>query len=56
MTRNEMFIEGRSLWYEYIRVNGYSFYPNDAGIRKLAKLLDLKQSYIRKCINTFLQA
>ena len=56
MTKNEMFVEGRSLWYEYMKVNNYSFRPNEEGIRKLSRLLDLKQCFIRKCINTFLEA
>jgi len=56
MTKNEMFVEGRSLWYEYIRVNGYSFEPKEEGLTKLSRLLDLKKCFIRKCINTFLEA
>jgi hypothetical protein len=55
MTRNQMFVEGRDLWHEYVRVNGYSFEPKIQGIKKLSRLLDLKQCYIRKCINTYLE-
>ena len=54
-TRRERFFEGRDLWYEYERVNGYAFEPNRAGIKKLARLLDLKPLYIQRKINYFLQ-
>lgn len=56
MTKQELFSEGRHLWLEYVRINGYAFEPNNEGIKKLSKLLDLNQSYIRKCINTYLEA
>jgi len=46
--------EGRDLWWEYVRVNGYSWEPTDAGISKLARLLDLRQKYIRQKINAYL--
>ena len=50
------FAEGRTLWYEYIRVNGYSFRPTEKGLKELSRMLDLKISHIRKLINTFLEA
>lgn len=49
------FEEGRSLWIEYERVNGYAFRPNKIGLTKLAKLLDLKATYIEKRIYQFLE-
>ena len=49
------FEEGRSLWIEYERVNGYAFRPNKEGLRKLSRLLDLKVSYIEKRIYQFLE-
>ena len=49
------FEEGRSLWIEYERVNGYAFRPNKAGLSKLSRLLDLKSSYIEKRIYQFLE-
>lgn len=49
------FTEGRSLWYEYIRVNGYARNPTDAGLCKLSRLLDLKKTYISKLIWFFLE-
>ena len=49
------FEEGRSLWIEYERVNGYAFRPNKIGLTKLAKLLDLKAGYIEKRIYQFLE-
>lgn len=53
--QSKLWHEGRELWFEYTRVNGYSFTFNNEGIKKLAKLLDLKQSYIQKRINTYLE-
>lgn len=49
------FEEGRSLWIEYERVNGYAFRPNKSGLSKLSRLLDLKSSYIEKRIYQFLE-
>jgi len=48
--------EGRELWYEYVRINGYSFTFNNEGIKKLSRLLDLNQSYIRKRLNIYLES
>jgi hypothetical protein len=47
---------GRSLWTEYVRVNGYAFKPSEEGLKKLSKLLDLNLTYIRKMIWLFLGA
>jgi len=55
MTKYEMFYEGQSLWGEYVRVNGYAWEPNEEGLSKLSRLLDLKMSYLRKCINAYLE-
>jgi hypothetical protein len=46
--------EGRQLWYEYVRVNGYSFTHNDKGVKKLSRLLDLSQTYIKKRLTFYL--
>ena len=51
---HRFFCEGRNYWWEYININGVSFRPNDKGIRKLAKQINVDAKYIRKCINTFL--
>lgn len=48
--------EGQHLWREYVRVNGYAFRPNRAGLAKLARLLDLHQSWITKRITAYLEA
>jgi hypothetical protein len=50
------FEEGRGLWIEYERVNGYAFRPNDTGLNKLSRLLDLKKHYIAKKIYLFLES
>jgi len=55
-TNNEQFEMGRSLWMEYVRVNGYAFAPKQDGLQKLARLLDLNVPYLRKMINAFLEA
>lgn len=53
---NEQFEMGRSLWLEYVRINGYAFTPKQDGLQKLARLLDLNVPYLRKMINKFLEA
>lgn len=55
MKKAEMFREGQALWFEYVRVNGYSFNPNKQGLQKMSRLLDLKQTYIAKLINFYLE-
>jgi len=55
MDKAEQFREGQTLWFEYVRVNGYSFNPNNQGLQRLSKLLDLKQTYIAKLINFYLE-
>lgn len=54
--QHKQFIEGRQLWQAYIDVNGYSFAPNDKGLRALAAQNGLKTAHVRKCIHTFLSA
>lgn len=54
--RRIAFADGRAMWQEYVRVNGYAWKPTDAGLSKLARILDLRVSYIRQRINTFLEA
>jgi len=56
MTKQERFNEGKDLWFEYVRVNGYSFQPTNTGLSKLSRLLDLNKPYIQKCINAYLEA
>ena len=47
--------EGRSLWQQYVSLNGYAFEPNESGLTKLSKNLDLNKPYLRKCINAYLE-
>lgn len=47
--------EGKELWFEYVRVNGYAFYPNQNGLKKLCRLLDLNISWVKKRINLYLE-
>ena len=58
MTRSSptSFEMGRSIWQEYVNLNGYAFRPNDKGLKKLSKRLDLNVPYLRKMINCFLEA
>lgn len=51
---NTLWTEGRGLWYEYVRVNGYSWEPCRDGLKKLARLLDLTVAYISKRIWVYL--
>jgi len=53
--QQKLWSEGRKLWFEYVRVNGYSFTFNNEGIKKLSRSLDLKQDYIRKRLNIYLE-
>jgi hypothetical protein len=50
------FEKGRDYWYQYLKINGYSFSPNEKGITALSKNLDLNKKHLRSCINTFLSA
>lgn len=52
--QRKLWSEGQRLWQEYINVNGYSFTFNDAGIRKLSKILDLNQKYIKERLTIYL--
>jgi len=52
--KTQQFCEGRIFWHEYIRLNGYANAPNKTGLRKLSRLLDLKQSYFEPQIWVFL--
>jgi len=54
--KRKLFSDGHDLWYEYIRVNGYSWTFNNAGLKKLSRSLDLNIPYLRKRINAFLEA
>jgi hypothetical protein len=47
--------EGKELWFEYVRVNGYAFNPNLNGLKKLCRLLDLNISWVKKRINLYLE-
>jgi hypothetical protein len=47
--------EGRDYWQQYVSINGYAFEPNEAGLKKLSKNLDLNRPYLRKCINAYLE-
>ena len=53
--QNKLQREGRELWFEYVRVNGYSFTFNNEGIKRLSKLLDLKLNYIRQRLSIYLE-
>jgi hypothetical protein len=48
--------EGRDYWLYYVKINGYSFIPNEKGLKKISKLLDLNKSYIKYCINLYLES
>ena len=56
MTKQEKFSEGRDLWLQYEKINGYAFEPTTEGLKKLSRNLDLNIPYLRKMINFFLEA
>jgi hypothetical protein len=47
---------GKDYWFEYVRINGYSFNPKEKELKVLSKMLDLKVSHVRHCINTYLES
>jgi hypothetical protein len=53
--RNEFYL-GRDYWQQYIKINGYAFYPTDKGLLSLSKNLDINVKHLRACINSFLSA
>ena len=53
---SRFFTEGRDYWYQYVKLNGYAFYPTEAGIAVLSRNLDVNTGWLRKCINIFLSA
>ena len=47
---------GKSYWYEYVRVNGFSVTTTRSGILKLARSLDLEPRHVAECIQLYLEA
>jgi len=56
ITKNRLFAQGRDFWYQYQKLNGYAFRPNDNGLQVLSRNLDVNIAWLRKCINIFLEA
>jgi hypothetical protein len=54
--QRQLATEGRALWFEYVRVNGYAFCPNRDGLKKLCRLLDLTIPWVEKRITAYLEA
>ena len=52
----EKFYLGKGYWLEYVRVNGYAWEPNQAGLKKLARMLDLTISHLKETINFYLES
>jgi hypothetical protein len=52
--QRKLWTEGKELWNEYVQVNGYSFTFSNEGTKKLSRLLDLNQKYIKERLNTYL--
>ena len=50
------FEEGRGYWLEYVRINGYAFEPNRAGLRKLSQTNGVALSHLARSITAFLEA
>ena len=47
---------GSGYWFEYVRINGYSWCPTENGLSKLSRMLDVNKKHIRKAINLYLEA
>lgn len=47
--------EGKELWFEYVRINDYSFKPTKEGLKKLSRMLDLNVKYLEERINAYLE-
>ena len=47
--------EGKSLWFEYIKLNDYAIKPNKDGLRILSKKLKLSSAYIEEKIYFYLE-
>ena len=46
--------EGKGLWFEYVRLNGYSWTFCNKGVKKLSRLLDLNEKYIKERLTIYL--
>ena len=46
--------DGKVLWLEYVKINGYSFKPTLDGVKKLSRLLDLNVCYLMNRISFYL--
>lgn len=54
MEKRKLWHEGKEIWNEYINVNGYSFTFNNEGVKKLSRLLDLNEKYIKERLTIYL--
>ena len=51
----EKFYDGKFLWFEYVRLNGYSVKPDRKGLEKLSRKLDQSIKFIESRINFYLE-
>ena len=56
IAEHKRFSEGRDYWYQYVRLNGYSFGPNTEGLKELSRNIDINIPHIKKCLNVFLNS
>ena len=58
MTTEQMKLakEGHDYWTQYVKINGYAFEPNNKGLEKLSRNLDLNVPHLRRCIHAYLSA
>jgi len=52
--KRRQFVEGRDYWYQYLSINGYASKPNDDGLRKLSRNIDIAVPHLSECIHIFL--
>jgi len=50
----DLWYEGKNLWFEYVKLNGYSRTFNNEGIKKLSRLLDLNTKYLKERLMIYL--
>lgn len=55
LAQNKLAGLGRDYWHQYVRLNGYAFEPNLAGLRVLSRNLDLNIPHLRQCITLYLE-
>jgi len=54
IAKRKLWIEGKELWFEYTRLNGYSWTFSNEGVKNLSRMLDLNEKYIKERLTIYL--